>query len=171
MNADNQDNFANEQPRNLIQFNPEICNLKHKAIDDKLQNIKETEDQRHEELKKIVSSMKEEIKKDLESNHQKLKDKVVLTKNSLGEKIDALNEFNDTLRGNGDPGIWQSVRWIKWEIRILIATVVITLVLLLGGNFRGITLEKIKNIFSSQNTNTTEVQNNPPLVAPKDANL
>lgn len=155
----------------ITQFNPEACILRHKLIDEKLENVKETEEQKHEELKNMVSGLKDDIKKDLANNHEKLKDKILLTKESLGAKIDSLNEFNDTLKGNGDPGIWESVRWIKWEIRILIATIIIMLILLLGGNFRGITLEKVKNIFSRQNTNTTEVENNTPPVITKDANL
>ena len=136
-------------------FIPEICKIKHKQINDDIDNIKkETGD-----IKENVKSIKEnniqhnkEIKNmivtlthDIKLNYQNLKNKIILSEKTTGDKIDTLNDFDDSLKGNGDPGIWESIRNIKKNIKLILCAIIIIVILILGGNYRGISLDKIKN--------------------------
>ncbi|KKK64538.1 hypothetical protein LCGC14_2983190, partial [marine sediment metagenome] len=48
------------------------------------------------------------------------------------------------LRGNGDPGIWESVRSIKKNMKIMMWTIIFIFILMLGGNYRGVSIESIR---------------------------
>ena len=136
-------------------FLPEICKIKHDSIDKDIERMKEDigeikdeKNEKHEEIKELISSLSKEI----ENSSINLKNKIVLSEKKAGDKIDALNDFDETLRGNGDPGIWESIRNIKRDIKIILSIVIIIAILVLGGNFKGISLEKIKKRFSNPKT-------------------
>jgi len=149
----------------MKQFNFDICKLKHAAIDKELKNIEtnnskkyEEDDKKHEELMGIIQNFQKNVKEDIENVHTRikednkkdynnLKDKIILTEKIIGGKIDKLNEFDDSLKGNGHPGIWESIRILKWKYRISAAFLVIIFILVLGGDIRGITIDKIKKCF------------------------
>lgn len=126
------------------QFNTEICNLKHVAIEKEFENIKTDAERRHEEMKGMIISLQENIKKDVETSHDNLRDKIVLVDKTVGDKIDSLSEFDDTLKGNGNPGIWESIRSIKIMIKILITIVTFIIILELGGSINRINWDVIK---------------------------
>ena len=141
-------------------FLSQICKVKHGAIDKEMKSIKEKiEDSkenveiRHEELKTLISSLDNSIRE----SHNNLKNKIVLSEKTMGEKIDSLKSFDDTLKGNGKPGVWESIRSIKRNMKIMMGTVIIILVLTLGGSYKGVSLEKIKNFIGIEKTETKEV--------------
>lgn len=178
-NSNKPDN-TNGQPSNPAQFNIEMCKFKHKAIDQDFEDLKSDREKMHEEIKGMIlslkSDIKDEIKESVENSHNNLRDKIVLTQKTLGDKIDALNEFDDTLKGNGDPGVWETLRNFTWKLRVLFALIVLIIILVLGGNFRGITLEKIKNIFTFNNSvpvgevEEKPINNSPRIIISEDQN-
>ncbi len=128
-------------------FNSEICEFKHSSIDKDIDNIQEDigeirkeENSQHEEIKRMITNLSDKVT----TSHDNLKNKIVLSEKTMGDKIDKLNAFDESLKGNGDPGIWESVRNIKKNIRIIILIILVILLLTLGGNFRGLTFESIK---------------------------
>ncbi len=141
------------------EFNPEICELKHNNIDKDIKSIKEDikeirneENEQHEEIKEMIMGLSKEIA----TSHINLKNKIVLVNKSMGDKIDDLNEFNKKLRGNGDPGIWESIRNIKRNIKIIMCTITVILILVLGGSYRGISLDGIRKRLPGQKIKQVE---------------
>lgn len=138
------DSSSDEAFYKMTSFNPEACKLKHKAIDKELEEGKALEEKNHQELKEMLLG----LKKDMKEDNENLKNKIILTEKNIGDKIDQLDDFDDSLRGNGDPGVWETLRLYKWQIRIIFLILSIIIILALGGNFKGITKDKIKDRFS-----------------------
>ena len=137
--SSSEDNFYKMQD-----FNPDVCKLKHKAIDKELEERKQLFEKNHQELKDMILG----LKKDMKEDNDNLKNKIILTEKNIGDKIDALDDFDDSLRGNGNPGVWETLRLNKWQIRIIFLILSIIIILALGGNFKGITKDKIKDRFT-----------------------
>jgi len=129
------------------QFNSEVCNLKHVAIDKEFQTVKEDADRRHGELVELIQGLQDNINGNVQDSHDNLKDKIILTEKIIGDKIDSLSEFDDTLKGNGAPGVWESIRALTWKFRLMIVMLSLMLILFIGGNVKGVTWNKIKSIF------------------------
>ncbi len=138
---------TNEQFDNSTQFNTEICKLKHIAIDKEFQSLKTDADKKHEELVRIIQTSQDNIKEDVRASNANLKDKIVLTEKIIGDKIDSLSEFDDTLKGNGTPGIWESIRSINRMIKIICGVLLIIIILELGGSWNRINWESIRKKF------------------------
>ena len=145
-----------DQSNILDQMTPAVCQLKHIAIDKELESIKDQAEKRHEEIKSIIGTLQEGIKKDVEASHDNLKDKIVLTEKTIGDKIDSLSAFDDTLKGNGKPGVWESIRMLKWKFTAMISLLVVITIILIGGSVKGVTKEKIKKFFGYGSTTTTK---------------
>ena len=137
---------------------PEICKIKHDIIDKEFNNIRNDANKKHEEIKEMISSFRDAVKDDLNKSHSNLKDKIVLTEKTIGDKIDSLSEFDDTLKGNGTPGVWESIRLLRWRVGINLTLMTIILILVLGGDFRGITFEKIKQRLGLNKTEVKQVE-------------
>lgn len=142
------------EDKNTKEFNAEVCQLKHEAIDKEFAHSRGT----HEEIKKMINDLSESLEASMESNYENLKDKVVLTEKTIGDKIDSLNDFDNSLKGNGNPGVWESIRWATWKIRILGIILLVLLILMLGGNFKGVTIDKIKETFGIKKTETKQTE-------------
>ena len=139
-------------------FLPEVCKIKHHVIDNALaefknniDEIKKEERDQHEELKEMITKLSKEVL----ASHTNLKNKIVLVNKSMGDKIDELKSFDDKLKGNGDPGVWESVRANKEAISITrkigywfvgtMSTVLIALVFItLGGSWHGLSKKTIE---------------------------
>lgn len=139
-------------------FLPAVCKLKHNTIDKDINDIKEDvseikkeEQSQYEEIKDMIENLTSEAK----LNHQNLKNKIILVNKSMGDKIDDLNDFDKVLRGNGDPGIWESIRSIEkdvkltkkigyWFVGVFAALVIILIIITLGGSWHGVTKKTIK---------------------------
>ena len=117
--------ISSEQPDIFDEITPTVCRLKHESIDKELKNIK----------------------KDIKAASDNLIDKIVVDTKSIGEKIDKLNSFDDTLKGNGTPGIQENIRTLKWKFNILSGLLVIMLILFIGGDIKGVTWKKIGAFF------------------------
>ncbi len=139
------------------EFLPEICKVKHAAIDREIDNIKKDSEEKHEEIKGMITSLGEEVK----NSHENLKDKIVLSEKRTGDKIDSLNDFDESLKGNGNPGIWESVRNIKRNIKIILCAIALILILVLGGSYEGVSLDKIKKAFGIEKTVAEQVEEVP----------
>lgn len=145
---------------NETDFIPVICELKHenidrevddiktnvkdidtdiKDIDNDLNEMRENQYLQHEEIKKMI----ENLSKDIKNSHINLKNKIVLSEKTMGDKIDSLNDFDETLKGNGDPGIWEIIRNTRRDVKIII----VLLVIFIGGRIFGVSLKNIKNNF------------------------
>ena len=85
-----------------------------------------------------------------------LKDKIVLSEKLTGKKIDDLDSFDNTLKGNGDPGIWESIRTMKRNIKIILWILAFIVLLELGGNWRGVTFDKIREKLGMKTTQVKE---------------
>jgi hypothetical protein len=131
---------------------PEICKIKHDNIDkdvagikNDIEEIKKDERDQHEEIKDMI----EKLSRDVLASHVNLKNKIILVNRSLGDKIDELNDFDKELRGNGDPGVWETVRANKESIRVtrkigywfigpIIGALVVLFIIALGGEWNGL---------------------------------
>lgn len=122
-------------------FLPEICNIKHENINKDISDIKND----IEEIKNMTSRLTKEVIK----SHINLKNKIILNDVRALDKIDDLVAFDKALRGNGDPGVWESVRIneeaIKatrklgyWFITAFIAVIVVLSIITLNGEWNGI---------------------------------
>lgn len=132
-------------------FIPKICDIRHDAIDKDIYNIKNDvselkhgADAKHEELKQMIKK----IGKDVQKSHENLKNKIILSEKTTGDKIDKLNDFDDKLKGNGRPGVWETVRNNRKNINIII----VLLILIIGGRISGITINTIKDLFKEDTT-------------------
>ncbi len=63
------------------------------------------------------------------------------------EHIKNIKEFNKELKGNGKPSITQEVRNLKKNIKVIWMIIGLIVIFSLGGSYRGITIEKIKEKF------------------------
>ncbi len=149
---------SNDHPDTLEDITPVVCRLKHEAIDKEFENIKNDDGRRHEEMKSMISNLQENIKKDIKVSNTNLKDKIILIEKTIGDKIDSLSDFDDTLKGNGTPGIWESIRTLKRKVTIVISLLIAVIIISAGGSVKGLTKEKIKKIFGFSNTETKQVE-------------
>jgi len=131
-------------------FIPEVCKVKHEAIDKDITNIredvrelKEGKTKEHDEIKGLIKDLSDKIDK----NCDNLKNKIVLSEKKTGDKIDTLARYDDELRGNGDPGIWEYARLLNSKFWLNTALIVIILIISLGGNWKGITFKSIREKF------------------------
>lgn len=150
-------NIENVENVENLRVIPEICDLKHLAIDKSISEIKE-------DLKNIQVSILKELdkkqkycKRDFGKDHENLKDKIICSVNSANNKIDSLflqyNQLRKQLDGNGGAGLHENVRSIKKSIRWVWIILAIFIILELGGSYSGVTLESIKNRFFPQKEN------------------
>jgi len=128
----------------MDEFNATICHMRHEGVEKDFVAIKIDADRRHEEIKEFIKSVKEEIIKDTKASHSNLKDKIVLVDKTVGDKIDSLSEFDDTLKGNGKPGVWESIRFLNRMMKVLISIVTVIVILELGGSVNRIDWDKIR---------------------------
>ncbi len=135
---------SSEQPDTSDETTSIVCRLKHEAIDKEFDAIKIDEDRRHEEIKELIKTVKEEIVKDVKTSHDNLKDKIVLVDKTVGDKIDSLSDFDDTLKGNGKPGVWESIRSLNKMVKVLISIMSIIVILELGGSVNKINWDKLR---------------------------
>jgi hypothetical protein len=140
------------------EFLLEVCKIKHEVIDkdvseikEDIEEIKKEERSQHEEIKELIAKLSGEIK----FSHQNLKDKIILNDKIMGDKIDELNDFDKGLRGNGDPGVWESVRTNKesikltrkigcWIAGVLTTAILAVIIITLGGSWHGVSKKTIK---------------------------
>ena len=142
-------------------FLPEICKLKHENIDKDINNleedieeIKKSEQDQHEEIKSMIEGLSNEVK----ISHHNLKNKIVLVNKSMGDKIDELHNFDKKLRGNGNPGIWESFRNMKRDVRVIM----ILLIIFIGGSVGGLSLKTIRDrMFGVDQNKTKQIQPTP----------
>lgn len=126
------------------QFNNDVCKLKHIVIDKEFGNMKDDGERRHEEIKTMIENLQKAIKQDVKNSHINLKDKIVLTEKIIGDKIDSLTEFDDTLKGNGAPGIWESIRSLNRAVKIIISIMIIMVIFELGGTWSRLNWDVIR---------------------------
>jgi len=151
-------------------FNLKVCEIKHETIDENIKEIKKdieqikgNENKQYEEIKDMITGLTMEVK----SSHTNLKNKIVLTEKTVGEKIDSLNDFDESLKGNGKPGIWENIRSIKRSEKWIFALILILILLTLGGNYRGVSTESIKEkIFGPDQQKTKQVDDVPLYLIP-----
>ena len=150
-------------------FIPEICDLKHEALDknveeisEDIEKIKKNENQKHEEIKNMITELTMEVR----DSHVNLKNKIVLAEKTMGDKIDSLYEFDESLKGNGNPGIWENIRTINKNIKWLFAFLIIIFILTLGGNIKGVSINGIKESIIGSNIKIQQVELIPLIVHP-----
>jgi len=132
-------------------FNQEICELKHLEINRHFEDIKEI-------ILAAIKNVEEKIDKDISYKEENLKNKIIVVEKGINEKIDIIDEFQDTIKGNGEPGISERMRSVELKVKYNFYTIVIIIILLFGGEFWGVTAENIKKYFSHTTTPIKEVQ-------------
>ena len=155
-------------------FIPKLCEEKHRNIDININEIKENieyikreENKQHQEIKEMIINLAAEIKN--------LKNKIILNDQTMGDKIDELNKFDKTLKGNGDPGVWELVRANKesigstrkigyWFMGVITSIMIVLFVITLGGEWNGLSKKTVKE--ETQLEKTTQVITTNPIVVP-----
>ena len=128
----------------LERTTPAVCQLKHMAVDKEFENIKENAERRHEEIKSMIDGLQKNIKQNIKVSNANLKDKIILTEKTIGDKIDSLSEFDDTLKGNGAPGVWESIRSLNKIIKCLGIILCAIVILELGGSWNKIDWKSLR---------------------------
>jgi len=125
---DQKNNKRSEQRRDGI--NPEVCKLKHDAIDREIVQINERINE-HEEILEDTDNL-------IEESTSQVKDKIIVTKESLSSRIDSINEV---IVGSKDKiGILENIRRLQWGV----CTLFVLVGLLIGGKISGIGIDDIK---------------------------
>jgi len=137
------------------EYNPELCHYKHEEINKDFSEIKnnlktffDKEEKRNEDLRKYINGfmeeMREEVDKSIKKTNEALKNKIIVTGERIGVQIDALTDFNKTLKGNGKPSVNEKIRSLTKSVYILYIIILFTIILMVGGELRGrVSLEKI----------------------------
>ena len=125
-----------------------------KKIDEKMEELKEELKEEIREIikeksilnservgKKIDAIIDDSFIKELRGNgnpgvFEKLRDNE--------KELNDIKEFNKELKGNGKPSVTQEVRNLKKNIKCLWTVIIFIIIFSLGGSYRGITVEKIK---------------------------
>jgi hypothetical protein len=163
------DSTPNDHSDVLEGMTPIVCQLKHVAIDKEFENIKSDAEKRHDEIKSMIESLQETISQDVETSHTNLKDKIVLTEKTIGDKIDSLSDFDDTLKGNGTPGIWESVRSLNKTVKIIMSILIIIVIFELGGSWSKINWDSLREkIWGSPEAKQVETDRNETAVMSKE---
>ena len=139
------------QEKNEGSFNQEICDLKHLEINRHFEDIKET-------ILAAIKNVEEKVDKDISYKEENLKNKIVIVEKGINEKIDIIDEFQDTIKGNGEPGISERMRLVELKVKYNFYIVVIIIILIFGGEFWGVTAGSIKKYFTPNSNTTGEVQ-------------
>lgn len=137
-------------------FNSEVCNLKHeqiekqfkeqeKRIDDKFGNLKDYIGDNKNETLKAIRGMEEKIGEKMRAMEEQLMSKIKVERDNASEKFDALSEFSDELRGNGEPGVFEMLRSYRRRQVVIITVLVIMSILMIGGEYKGVSLKKIRS--------------------------
>lgn len=150
---------VDEQFSSMSEFQPEVCKLKHLQIEKEFKNI-------GDKIDSLKSDVKEAVKEGISVSHESLKDKIILTEKMIGDKLDVLNDFDSDLRGNGHPGVREDIRSLKWKFRISIGLLVIILIIVLGGSYKGVSLDSIKKAIGINTAQVEETPKEPQLDVP-----
>ena len=129
-----------DKNNNEDQFISKVCDVLHEAIDREICDIKEDMIEEKREREKNH----EEIKKLIEDNYENLRNKIFISEKGVVSKIDTLDEFDSTIRGNGTPGVWESIRSINKNIKYIFCAIAFLLILTLGGSWNDISTKSIK---------------------------
>jgi len=146
--------MAKKKTPNDIKMTPELCNLKHEAVDSRFDTVLskvENTSENVKEMKEILRTMQEEHRKTEDS----LKSQIKMTESAIYNKVDKLYE---TIKGNGKIGLVEQVKKLNWKMWII----GILLILLLGAKFMGIGLEDIKNTMFGQKMPTPIIKKEDP---------
>lgn len=119
--------------------------------------IKKEVSDNYKDLIKEIGLLRKERENDAINRYNNLKDKIIVTKSSINNSLDELLKFNKQLKGNGEPSIFQRLRSINFKFWVLQSTVVILIYFVLGGNFHGIALHSIKEVFWGKDDKTVQV--------------
>jgi hypothetical protein len=143
----------------------ELCKKEFQAVNTRIENVEGNVGQslsnHRDEVNRLLDTHQEAISKEIKAGINNVKNKVVIAQKSLGDKIDKLDEFDNTLKGNGEKGINEKARWLKWEVRLIFGWLLLITILILGGKTQGgLTLENIKNALFG--TPKVEVVDPPP---------
>lgn len=111
-------------------INPEVCKLKHEAIDREISQINEKIND-HEEILEETDNL-------IEENTSQVKDKIIVAKESLSSRIDSINEI--IVGGKDKIGILENIRRLQWAVSILF----LLIAFLIGGKISGIGTDDIK---------------------------
>jgi len=124
------------------EYNHEVCNYKHEEI--------------KEQFKTVNDSIKEVTK-----DNMKTKEKMILNDAKIGEKLDVLitktvniekmenkiddiNNYIKTIRGNGEPSITEHVRTLKRWIKWMFYGIIIMFAFIIGGDvYNGISRKSL----------------------------
>lgn len=161
-------------PKKNKDIQAEMCDTKHAAIDKDINNINEIikrlkhdKEYQHDEIKQMIKTIGNNIEKNIDDKFNNLKNKIVLVEKTVGNKIDALNDFDNILKGNGKPGVFEKIRsvcktvsTINRRFLCVWAVIVIMILVMVVGDYRGISIEKIRNrVGLNKNTKKVEEKN------------
>jgi DNA-binding transcriptional MerR regulator len=150
----------------VFEFNKEICELKHKEIDQSLRDIKTQLQDCTEHMERgIIAAIKQvedKLDSKMSTKEENLKNKIVVTEKSVNEKIDVLADFHAVLRGNGQPSIFELVRTLKFRQNIVLFLLVIIFFCMIAGDYRGISISKIRKFIGLE---SKQVDSTPPNVS------
>lgn len=134
------------------EYNIELCHLKHSQIEKDINALKDSYEEKHQELLKIIEKFKEETNGDCEEKYENLKNKIIVTDQSIHKKIDELYDFNKKIKGNGDPGLFEQVRNLENKFKWYISIIIVSIALLYGGRFMGVSYDTIKEKITGKET-------------------
>ncbi len=142
-------NSLEDRKERIDGFNPEVCALKYNGLNKRTDDLHQKLRDNHKIILDAIEEVRDDLKEHTDKEMENIKSKIILSEKIMGDKIDCLDRFDSSLRGNGSPGVWESIRNIKWSIGIIIFVLTILTIWQFGGSFRGVTRESIIDSFGS----------------------
>lgn len=179
---ENLDSFDPTPSRYSEPWSQQLCDIRHESVDkeiraisekidahrqetdkelraliDRIDHLKDAEKEESQEIKEALAALRVDLKKDIFSHYKNLRDKIVISNRSAGEKLDSLAEFDEKLKGNGTPGIWEVVRSLTTKIRIMGTIIFIMAVMAVLGDYKNLTWRKIGEYLFGKSAKTEQV--------------
>ena len=99
-----------------IDKNQELLDAMKRQYDREIDRVNELIDNRHREALERIESIGEDLKVDLADISRERKDQIETVEGKINKKLDAVDE---SLRGNGKIGVFEQLRSIKLQIRVI----------------------------------------------------
>jgi hypothetical protein len=159
-------------------YNAEVCKIKHKLVDEKINRIKDSVVDTKEDLNKETEEIKilvKEIKNEVKRGGKNSQNRIKFLQEQIHTKLD---EIDRAFRGNGKIGVFEQLRDIKKDFKMFqkdfkdntedinktikrnFRITLILVALIIGGKVFGLSLKTIKDYFFGTNKNITQVEKN-----------
>lgn len=128
-------------------FDIRICEMRKEVCEEKMRNLEE-----------YIEEVDKKYEKQISTIYRALRNRILISDKNRKEDIDSLTVFLKKIKGNGDPGVFEEIRTIKRQLKGVIVVLVAVVVLMLGGTYMGISVDKLKEKMAEQKQNIEQLE-------------